>query len=102
MFGLTVPLMRRHRPCSHLCAEANGWPFPPLFGYRNQFSNPTEVHSRESLASPAKACLLPMRHYWNIRMNWVRTIACVLVLWSSTAWGATLTWNANREPDLAG
>ena len=35
-------------------------------------------------------------------MNWVRTIAGVLVLWSSTAWGATLTWNANSEPDLAG
>ena len=25
-------------------------------------------------------------------MNWVRAIAGVLVLWSSTAWGATLTW----------
>lgn len=35
-------------------------------------------------------------------MNWARTVAGVLVLWSSTAWGATLTWNANREPDLAG
>ena len=35
-------------------------------------------------------------------MNWVRTIAGVLVLWSSAAWGATLTWNANSEPDLAG
>jgi len=35
-------------------------------------------------------------------MNWVRAIAGVLVLWSSTAWGATLTWNANGEPDLAG
>jgi len=35
-------------------------------------------------------------------MNWVRTIAAVLVLWSSTAWGATLTWTANTEPDLAG
>ena len=35
-------------------------------------------------------------------MNWVRAIAGVLVLWSSTAWGATLTWNANNEPDLAG
>jgi hypothetical protein len=30
-------------------------------------------------------------------MNWVRAIAGVLVLWSSTAWGATLTWNANRQ-----
>ncbi len=35
-------------------------------------------------------------------MNWVRAIVGVLVLWSSTAWGATLTWNANSEPDLAG
>jgi hypothetical protein len=35
-------------------------------------------------------------------MNWVRMIAGVLVLWSGTAWGATLTWNANNEPDLAG
>ena len=35
-------------------------------------------------------------------MNWARGIVVVLVLWSSTAWGATLTWNANSEPDLAG
>ena len=35
-------------------------------------------------------------------MNWIRAIAGVLVLWSGTAWGATLTWNANSEPDLAG
>ncbi|MGH7146814.1 MAG: BACON domain-containing protein [Nitrospiraceae bacterium] len=35
-------------------------------------------------------------------MNWVRAIAAVLVFWSSTAWGATLTWTANGEPDLAG
>jgi hypothetical protein len=35
-------------------------------------------------------------------MNWVRAIAGLLVLWSSTAWGATLTWTANSEPDLAG
>jgi len=35
-------------------------------------------------------------------MNWVSALAGVLVLWSSTAWGATLTWNANGEPDLAG
>ncbi len=48
------------------------------------------------------ACLLPVRNYGNVRMNWVRTIAAVLVLWSSTAWSATLTWNANSEPDLAG
>jgi hypothetical protein len=35
-------------------------------------------------------------------MNWVRAIVGVLVLWSSTAGGATLTWNANSESDLAG
>jgi hypothetical protein len=35
-------------------------------------------------------------------MNWMRAIAGVLVLWSSTAWSATLTWNANSESDLAG
>ena len=35
-------------------------------------------------------------------MNWVRAIAAVLVLWSTTTWGATLTWNADSAPDLAG
>ena len=35
-------------------------------------------------------------------MNWMRAIAGVLVLWSSTAWGATLTWNASVGPGLAG
>jgi hypothetical protein len=35
-------------------------------------------------------------------MNWVRAIAGILVLWSSTVWGAMLTWNANSESDLAG
>jgi len=35
-------------------------------------------------------------------MNWVRAIPVVLVLWSSAASGATLTWNANDELDLAG
>jgi hypothetical protein len=35
-------------------------------------------------------------------MKWVRAIAGVFVLWSGTAWGATLMWNANTEPDLAG
>jgi Viral BACON domain len=35
-------------------------------------------------------------------MNWVKAIAAVLVLWSSTAWAATLTWTASSEPDLAG
>ena len=35
-------------------------------------------------------------------MNWVRAILGVLVLWSGTAWGATLTWQPNHEPDVAG
>ena len=36
-------------------------------------------------------------------MNGVRAIiAAVLVLWSTSAWGATLTWKMNSEPDLAG
>lgn len=41
--------------------------------------------------------------YRNIRMNWVRAVTGVLVvLWSGTAWAATLTWEANSEADLAG
>lgn len=40
--------------------------------------------------------------YRSIRINWVRAITGVLILWSSTAWGATLTWDANSEADLAG
>jgi hypothetical protein len=35
-------------------------------------------------------------------MNWLGALVGVLVLWSSTAGAATLTWNANSEPDLAG
>ena len=35
-------------------------------------------------------------------MSWVTAIATVLVLWSGTAWGATLKWNASSGPDLAG
>jgi len=35
-------------------------------------------------------------------MNWVRAITGVIILWSTTAWGATLSWEANTEPDLAG
>ncbi len=35
-------------------------------------------------------------------MNWVRAIAGVLMLWSSTAESGMLTWNPNSEPDLAG
>src|SRR5438105_15771361 len=36
------------------------------------------------------------------RMTWVRATIGVLVLWSSAASGATLTWDANKEPNLAG
>jgi hypothetical protein len=35
-------------------------------------------------------------------MNWIGAIAGILVLWSSTAWGATLTWNLGSDSDLAG
>lgn len=35
-------------------------------------------------------------------MYWLRAIAGVLVLWSSPAWSATLTWTGNSESDLAG
>ena len=35
-------------------------------------------------------------------MKWLRACAGVVVLWASTAGAATLTWNANGEPDLAG
>lgn len=35
-------------------------------------------------------------------MNWVRAIAAIVMLWSSTVWSATLTWTASSEPDLAG
>ncbi len=35
-------------------------------------------------------------------MNWAQTIIGVLVLSSTPAWGATLSWTANTEPDLAG
>jgi len=35
-------------------------------------------------------------------MNCVRAIAGVLVLWSSSAWGATLMWSPNSESDMAG
>src|SRR5690348_6547759 len=38
----------------------------------------------------------------NLRMNWIKTMTGVLVLWWSTAWGATLTWDANKEPNLVG
>jgi hypothetical protein len=35
-------------------------------------------------------------------MNWLKVITGVLVLWSGTAWGATLTWTASSSSDLAG
>jgi len=35
-------------------------------------------------------------------MNLVLTITYFTILWSSTASGATLTWNSNSELDLAG
>ena len=35
-------------------------------------------------------------------MKWIRALVGVLVLWSSTAGGATLTWNPESDPDLAG
>ena len=35
-------------------------------------------------------------------MNWAQTITGVLVLSSTPAWGASLNWTANSEPDLAG
>ncbi|HXX76194.1 MAG TPA: hypothetical protein VEI50_13780 [Nitrospiraceae bacterium] len=38
----------------------------------------------------------------SIRLNWVRAIAAALVLWSSTAWGATLTWDPDPAPNLVG
>jgi hypothetical protein len=36
------------------------------------------------------------------RMNWVRAIAGIVVLWSGSAAAATLSWNANNEGDLVG
>ncbi|MDF0666865.1 MAG: hypothetical protein P0119_12440 [Nitrospira sp.] len=35
-------------------------------------------------------------------MSWIKAITTVLVLWSGTAWGATLTWDASSGPNLAG
>src|SRR5438309_11787940 len=59
------------------------------------------LHVRGWLLRTGCACY--RGNYWSIHMmNWVRGIVVVLVLWSSTAWGATLTWNSNSEPDLAG
>jgi hypothetical protein len=35
-------------------------------------------------------------------MNWRIAVATVFVLWSTTVWGATLTWDADSDSDLAG
>lgn len=47
-------------------------------------------------------CSLQVKRKEGIRMNWARAIAGIIILWSSTVWGATLTWTAGSEPDLAG
>jgi hypothetical protein len=47
-------------------------------------------------------CELPGKKQEGIRMNWIRVIAGIIMLWSSTVWGATLTWTASSEPDLSG
>src|SRR5262245_40609059 len=47
-------------------------------------------------------CLVSMRASRRVRMNWGKAIVGVLVLWAGTAWGATLTWKPNHDPDLAG
>jgi hypothetical protein len=40
--------------------------------------------------------------YRSIRMNWVGALTGVLLLWSSSACGANLVWDANSEQNLAG
>src|SRR5262249_31192090 len=40
--------------------------------------------------------------YGRVVMNWVRAIVGILVLWSSVAMGATLTWDPNTDSDLGG
>lgn len=35
-------------------------------------------------------------------MSWGRVLGGVVCLWAGAVWGATLNWNANTEPDLAG
>ncbi|MFO0706777.1 MAG: hypothetical protein U0412_07985 [Nitrospira sp.] len=35
-------------------------------------------------------------------MHWVKFCATTLLLWNGSAWGATLSWNANTDLDLAG
>ena len=37
-----------------------------------------------------------------IRIKWAKSIAAVLTLLSSTAWGATLVWDPDSSPNLAG
>lgn len=67
-----------------------------------QLNKLTWVFRRARSVSPESECLLQGERQESIRMNSVRAIVGVLVLWSGTAWGAALTWNANTEPDLAG
>ena len=38
----------------------------------------------------------------SLQMSWALAMAIVLMLWGTTTWGATLSWTANNEPDLAG
>jgi len=35
-------------------------------------------------------------------MNWLHAGAAILALWSTTVWGASLTWDDNSASDLAG
>ena len=35
-------------------------------------------------------------------MNWLKLGATVLVLWSTTVWGASMMWDANNASDVAG
>ncbi|HTL60867.1 MAG TPA: hypothetical protein VL261_04400 [Nitrospira sp.] len=35
-------------------------------------------------------------------MNWLTALAAVFVLWASTVWGASLTWDPDTDSDLAG
>ena len=37
-----------------------------------------------------------------LRIYRATAMAAVLILWGGPAWAATLTWNANSEPDVAG
>lgn len=45
---------------------------------------------------------MPEKDKKSSRMNWVRAVTGIIMLWSNTVWAATVTWTANNEPDLAG